>query len=230
MNALPLTFLLALLSAGGDEPQAKPAPQAASAQDPDRPAISAADLKALRETNIFAPKGIRRTPSASYSSSRVTPPAPYRQKPPVVTAIFLDLASQAPQVIVEDRNDSSHRYFKEPKFMKVGDEWGGVKVESISQDGAVFNKAGASKEVHLGDALPEIDARPLTSADDSNEGISDDGESPVPAETTTTTPSTLKVRKTAPESKTQTSEEQNRVLEEMRRKNNKKKNRPAADE
>ncbi len=229
MNLLTLTFLAGLLASDGDEPQAKPAPQAAAVQDPDRPAIAAADLKALRETNIFAPKGIRRTPPTSSTSSRGTPPAPYRQKPPVITAIFLDLASQAHQVIVEDRNDSTHRYFKEPKFMKVGDEWAGVKVESVTQESAIFNKAGVSKEVHLGEGLPESEAKLLSSADGSDEGIGDDGETPLPAESSTTPPSTSKFRKATPESKTQTSEEQNKVLEDMRRKN-KKKNRPGADE
>lgn len=220
MNLLTLTFLLGLLAAD-DEPQAKPVPTAAPAQDPDRPAIAAADLKALRDTNIFAPRGIRRTPPSTATSTRATPPAPYRQKPPVLTAIFLDLASQAHQVIVEDRNDSAHRHFKEPKFMKAGDEWAGVKVESITQDVAVFSKAGASKEVRIGEALPEIESKSLSSADGSEEGYGDDVE--------TTTPADPKIRKTLPETKTQTSEEQNRVLEEMRRKN-KKKNRPGSDE
>ncbi len=227
MNILTLTFLLGLLAADGDEPQAKPVPTAAPAQDPDRPAIAAADLKALRETNIFAPKGIRRTPPPStFSGTRTSPPAPYRHRPPILTAIFLDLASQSHQVIVEDRNDSTHRYFKEPKFMKAGDEWAGVKVESITQDVAVFSKAGASKEVRIGEPLPEIEAKPLSSTDVTDEGFSDDGETPAPAESST---SPSRIRKTSPESKTQTSEEQNRVLEEMRRKN-KKKNRPGADE
>jgi hypothetical protein len=229
MNLLTLTFLLGLLAADGDEPQAKPAPPAVP-QDPDRPAITATDLKALRDTNIFAPKSIkRRPPPVLPTNSRNLPPTPYKQKPPVVTAIFLDLASQTHQVIVEDRNDSTHRYFKEPKFMKAGDEWAGVKVESVTQESAVFNRAGVSKEVHLGEALPESEAKPLSSADGSDEGIGDDGETPLPSESSTTSPSTSKFRKAAPESKTQTSEEQNKVLEDMRRKN-KKKNRPGADE
>jgi hypothetical protein len=224
MNLLTLTFLMGLLAADGDEPQSKPPPAAAPAQDPDRPALSATDLKALRDTNIFAPRNAKRMPSRTTTSVRNTPPPPYRQKPPIVTAIFLDTASQAPQVIVEDRNDSTHRYFKEPKFMKAGDEWSGVKLESITQDAAVFSKSGASKEVHIGEALPEVEVKPPSSTDGTEDGVGDDGETPAPAD-----PSTSKVRKPAPESKTQTSEEQNRVLEEMRRKN-KKKNRPGSPE
>jgi hypothetical protein len=228
MNFLTLT-MLAFLTAGGDEPQAKPAPPVVPAQDPDRPAISAVELKALRDTNIFAPKGAKRAPRSTYSSPRSTaPPVPYKPKPPVVTAIFLDLASREHQVIVEDRNDSSHRYFKEPKFMKAGDEWAGIKIDSINQDKVVFIKGGASTDVHLGEALPEVEAKLLSTADPSEEGSGDDGESPVPAESTTS-PSPSKFRKTSTEPKTQTSDEQNRVLDEMKRKN-KKKNRPGADE
>jgi hypothetical protein len=222
MNLLTLTLLMGLFAADGDEPQSKPPPASAPAQDPDRPAISAADLKALRDTNIFAPRNVKRMPSRTVPSVRNTPPPPYKPKPPVVTAIFFDAASQAHQVIVEDRNDSTHRYFKDPKFMKSGDEWAGVKVDSITQDAAVFSKSGASKEVHIGEALPEIDAKPLSTTDGTDDSVSDDGEAP-------TDPSTSKVRKPAPESKTQTSEEQNRVLEEMRRKN-RKKNRPGTPE
>jgi len=229
MNALTLT-ILAVLAAAGDEPQAKPPPPAAPAPDPDRPAISAAELKALRETNIFAPKGSKRAPKSSYSSPRsTTPPPPYKPKPPLVTAIFLDLATKEHQVVVEDRNDSAHRYFKEPKFMKAGDEWAGIKIDSISQDKAVFTQGGVSKEIHLGESLPEVEAKLLSTADPSEEGSGDEGESPAPAESATTSPSTLKFRKTSTEPKTQTSDEQNRVLEEMKRKN-KKKNRPGADE
>jgi len=229
MNLLTLTFLLALRAAAGDEPQAKPAAPVAPAQDPDRPAISAVELKALRDTNIFAPKGAKRAPKANYSSPRSTaPPAPYKPKPPIVTAIFLDLASQSHQVIVEDRNESAHRYFKEPKFMKAGDEWAGIKIDSISQEKVVFSKGGASKDVRIGEALPEVEAKLLSTADPSEDGAGDDVESPVQAESATS-PSSSKFRKTSTEPKTQTSDEQNRVLEEMKRKN-KKKNRPGADE
>jgi hypothetical protein len=224
MNLLTLACLLGLLAADGDESQAKPAPPSAPAQDADRPAISATDLKALRDTNIFAPKNMKKRPPPTSGGTVKLPPAPYKQKPPVLTAIFFDAASKAHQVIVEDRNDSTHRYFKEPKFMKAGDEWAGVKIDTITQDVAVFSKGDASKEVRIGEALPEVDVKPPSSTDGSDDGVSDDGESPATAD-----PSTSKVRRPAPESKTQTSEEQNRVLEEMRRRN-KKKNRPGAPE
>jgi len=196
MNALTLT-ILAVLAAAGDEPQAKPPPPAAPAPDPDRPAISAAELKALRETNIFAPKGPKRAPKSSYSSPRsTTPPPPYKPKPPLVTAIFLDLATKEHQVVVEDRNDSAHRYFKEPKFMKAGDEWAGIKIDSISQEKVVFSKGGASKDVRIGEALPEVEAKLLSTADPSEDGAGDDVESPVPAESATS-PSSSKFRKTS---------------------------------
>jgi len=220
MTLWTLTILIGLLGADGDDAKPAPAPAPAAApstlppQDPDRSAVSAADLKALRETNIFAPKTVKRLAPrvTSTTSSRSSVPTPYRQKPPILTAIYLDLATNAQQVIVEDRNDSSHRYFKDPKFMRTGDEWAGVKIESITQDVAVFSKDGVSKEVRIGESLPETDAKPLSSTEGADEGANDDGETPASAG------SEAKPR-------IQTSEEQNRVLEEMRRRN-RKKNRP----
>ncbi len=241
---MTLAFLLAALGGVADEPQAKPAPTAAAAQDPDRPAISPTELKALRDNNIFAPKSAsKRPPRSKEGSISRSVPTPVRPKAPQVTAIFLDAASQAYQVIVEDRNDSSRRFFKDPKFMKAGDEWSGIKLESVTQDKAVFSRDGASKEVHIGEPIAEIDSKPLSAAAGDSEGF-DDGESPAPSDVTlpapsgsTTSPSSPGTSKksmyrsrteSAGDSKTVTPENQSRTLDEMKKRL--KKNRPADDQ
>lgn len=245
MISLMMAFLIGALAA--DEPQAKQAPPAAPAQDPDRPAISAVELKALRDNNIFAPKSaMKRGPRVDSRTGPKTPVAPVRPKAPQVTAIFLDSADQAYHVIVEDRNDSSRRFFKDPKFMKAGDEWSGIKLESVTQDKAVFSRDGASKEVRIGEGIAEIDAKPLSAAPAEGEGF-EDGDAPAPAEAVTlpapsgSTPSSPGASKksmyrsrseakpdSGGESKSLTPENQSRTLEEMKKRL--KKNRPADEQ
>jgi hypothetical protein len=232
MIDLTLALLLGVLGAAADEPQAKPAPPAAPAQDTDRPVIAASELKALRESNIFAPKSASKRPTRKDPTGPRTAPAPVKPKAPLVTAIFFDSVSQTYQVIVEDRNDSSHRFFKDPKFMKAGDEWSGIKLESVVQDKAVFSRDGDSKEVRIGEGIAEIDSKPLSAAVDS-EGF-DDAEAAVPAESSpapstgsTTVPSPSKKSmnrsRTEPktdsggDSKTLAPENQSKTLEEMKR-------------
>lgn len=209
MNVLTL-LLLSALAGAGDEPQVKPG---APVQDPDRPSLSLTELKALRESNIFSPRTVKRAPVRSErSSGRPSVPVPYKQKAPVVTGIFLDLATQSHRAIVEDRNDSAHRHFKEPKFMKAGDEWAGIKLESVTTEKAVFNKGGTMKEVHVGEPLPDSDEKPLSGAEPGEDVVADDGETPA-------------AKPARSETKTLTTEDQARTLEEMKRRL-KKKNRP----
>lgn len=223
MMSLTLMLLMSALAGAGDEPQVKPPSAPVSAQDQDRPTLSTTELKALRENNIFAPRGAKRLPPRPPPGSNgKTPPIPYRQKAPVVTGIFLDVASQAHQAIVEDKNDSTHKFFKEPKFMKVGDEWAGIKLESITQDKAVFNKGGTTKDVRIGESLPESEEKPLSAAEPSEDPIADDGEAP-PADA-------AKPQKSLrPESKPLTPETQSRTLDEMK-KRIKKNKRPGDNE
>lgn len=240
MMSLLLAVLLGALPA--DEPQAKPAPPAVPAQDPDRPTISAAELKALRDNNIFAPKAAsKRPPKRESGGTKSAPAAPIRPKAPLVTAIYLDAATQAYHVIVEDRNDASRKFFKEPKFMKAGDEWSGIKLESVTQDKAVFTRDGASKDVHIGEGIAEIDSKPLSAVTAENEGF-DDGDPAVPAEaasapsssTSPAAPGTSKKSmyrsrsESGGESKSATTENQSRTLEEMKKRL--KKNRPSEDQ
>lgn len=228
-----LIALSSLAGAGDDVPPSTPtAPAAVQAQDPDRPALSTTELKALRDSNIFSPRVVKPR-SSKERSNRITPAVPYRQKAPLVTGIFLDAVSQAHQAIVEDRNDSTHRYFKEPKFMKAGDEWAGVKLQSVTLDTAVFVKDGVSREVHVGESLPDGDEKPASAAESGDEAFPEDGEAP-PATPSTTPPPSSKVRKgpteaSAAEGKPMNPEAQQKTLDDMRRRL-KKKSRPGDNE
>jgi hypothetical protein len=230
MMAFGWMILIALAAAAGDEPQAKPAPPAAPAQDADRPVLSAVELKALRDNNIFSPKTVKRIKPPT-GPRKTEPPAQYHQKPPMVTGIFLDPKTQAPQAIVEDKNDSTHRYFKEPKFMKVGDEWAGIKLESLTQDKAVFIKGSASKDVRIGETLPETDEKPTSAlADPGDDAVADDGEIP-PGDAPASKIQKMSTRpeSSRPETKALTPEAQSRTLEDMK-KRLKKRTRPGDNE
>ena len=207
--------------------QAKPA-TAVEPQDPDRPAISASDLKALNENNVFSPHTKRRTPPSNYGSKTSRPPSPpAKPKPPAVTGIFFDLKTQDYLVIVEDRNTGSARFFKEPKFLKAGDEVLGIKVQSVTQEKAVFLKGETPKEAHVGDSLPETDAKPVgaatSSTDDSELG---DEEDPAPKKTVTVEgKDASKENSKSTESKSTDTRPTNDVLEELKKKNMKRRTR-----
>ena len=192
-----------------DVAQGKPA--AAPVQDVDRPVLSAADIKSLRDTNIFAPRNAKRKPPSSPSSSRgsrfESPATPAKPKPPVVTGIFFDGKAQAWLVVVEDRNESSLKQFKEPKFLKAGDEVGGLKVGEVTAEKASFLKGDTAKELKVGDPLP-VDDKAVSVA------ASDDPEAPPAAEV---------------EIKPVDAESNARVLEELKKKRGKK-DRPSNDE
>jgi len=102
--------------------------------------------------------------------------------------------------------------------MKVGDEWAGIKLESITPDTAVFNKGGTTKDVHIGESLPESEEKPLSATESSDDPIADDGEAP-PAD----------AAKSQKPVKTLTPETQTRTLEEMK-KRIKKNKRPGDNE
>ena len=83
-----------LLGVAADEMQAKPA--TAQTADPDRPPIAASEIKALRESNIFAPRSIKRAPKPkSFDRGPKAEAAPPKPKPPLVTGIFFDGKLQA---------------------------------------------------------------------------------------------------------------------------------------
>jgi hypothetical protein len=119
--------------------------QAAAAAD--RPPLPAAELKALKEANLFSPhrsKGADR-PYRRDERRTESRTEPARPKPPALTGIVFDAASGVHKALVEDRNAESLRRLKEPVFAKAGDEVLGFKVIEVS----------AEKELAPGDALPE---------------------------------------------------------------------------
>ena len=189
-------------------------PVAAPAQEVDRPALSAADIKSLRETNIFAPKNAKRktysSPSTSSRSARFeSSSTPAKPKPPVVTGIFFDGKAQAWLVVVEDRNETSLKQFKEPKFLKTGDEVGGLKVGAVTAEKASFLKGDSAKELKVGDPLP-VDDKAVSAASPAPDGP----EAPPAAEV---------------EIKPADAETNSKVLEELKKKRGKKE-RPSNDE
>jgi hypothetical protein len=132
-------------------------------QDPDRPTYSLADLKALREANVFAPhrsKSAARTSSPRREDRRETrveaPPA--RAKGLLVTGFIVDPATRTPRAVLEDRNDEKFRTLKEPLFAKPGDEAQGWKVEEVAVDQVVVSKAEVRKTLRLGESFPEPEA------------------------------------------------------------------------
>jgi len=213
---IDVSLILALLLQQGkplEASQSKPAAAAAPAQEVDRPSISAAEIKSLRDTNIFAPRNAKRKPpshppSSSRNSARVESSTPAKPKPPVITGIFFDGKAQAWLVVVEDRNESSLKQFKEPKFLKAGDEVGGLKVGVVTAERASFLKGDTAKELKVGESLP-VDDKAVSAA-----VPSDDPEAPPAAE--------AEIKPVDPETNT-------KVLDELKKKRGKKE-RPSNDE
>lgn len=221
---IDLILVLTLLAPGpkaGDELPAQsaksPVPAPPPAQEGERPALSAAELKLLKDTNIFAPRSTKRpryTPGSRDSKRTETPSTPAKPKPPVVTGIFFDAKAEMFLVVVEDKNVESLRMFKEPKFLKAGDEVVGFKVSAITADKATFVKGDVSKDLKVGEPMPGADGKPVSAApgtEDPEAAAPEEGVEP-------------KV-----EIKPQDAETNNKTLEEMRKKVGKK-NRPSRDE
>jgi hypothetical protein len=212
--------------AAGDELPAQsakspgPAPASAaaspSAQDGERPSLSAAELKLLKDSNIFAPRSTKRpryTPSSKDKGSRFESSTPAKPKPPVVTGIFFDAKVDTFIVVLEDKNSESLKLFKEPKFLKAGDEVVGYKVSAVTADKATFLKGDVSKDLKVGEAMPAADGKPVSAApgtDDPEVALDDGGEPKV------------EIKPQDPETNTKT-------LDEIRKKVGKK-NRPSRDE
>jgi len=210
---IDLVMVLTLMTLGDELPaqsgkSSKTAPPAAPAPAPvpdgERPSLSAAEVKLLKDSNIFAPKGTKKrysSPPRPPGGSK-EPAAPAKPKPPVVTGIFFDAKADTFLVVVEDKNtDSSLKLFKEPKFLKVGDEVVG------------FLKGDVSKELKVGEPMPGADGKPVSAAvtpEDPEAAPLPEGDEKV-------------------EIKPQDAETNTKTLDEMRKKVGKK-NRPLRDE
>jgi hypothetical protein len=205
-----ITLLTVVLMILGDEPQVKPTSVVQA--DADRPAIAASEIKALRDSNIFAPYGPKRKPPSSFSkSSKSEPVAAPKPKAPVVTGIFFDAKMKCYLVVVEDRNEASLRQFKDPKFLKSGEEVVGLKVGPVTAEKATFLKGEIAKELSVGDALPaELKATAAAATSDDPEAAPSDGEEKVDIKPLDT-------------------EEKNKVLDKMKKERGKK-NRPSNDD
>lgn len=221
---IDLILVLALALTGDELPaqsgkSSKAAPPSAPApaplQEGERPSLSMAELKLLKDTNIFAPKGTKKkytTGSKERSSGRSEVPAvPAKPKPPVVTGIFFDAKLDAFLVVVEDRNSDSLKLFKEPKFLKVGDEVVGFKVASVTGEKAMFVKGDLSKELKVGEPFPGVDGKPASTA------------------TTPEDPEAATEGEEKVEIKPQDAETNSKTLDEMKKKVGKK-NRPSREE
>lgn len=144
----------ALAALGAQEKSASPAPSAfVEPQDPDRPSLSSAELKSLLGTNIFSPRKVTRKPVAGVRGPEPVKEKP-KPKPPVVTGIILDPATQTYQVVVEDRNSERLKLLSEPKFLKAGDQVLVYTIDSIESEKVVVSWAGAHKELRVGESLP----------------------------------------------------------------------------
>ena len=111
-------------------------------------------------------------------------------------------------MVVEDRNEASLKQFKEPKFLKAGDEVGGLKVGVVTAERASFLKGDTAKELKVGESLP-VDDKAISAAPPS-----DDPEAPPAAE--------AEIKPVDPETNT-------KVLDELKKKRGKKE-RPSNDE
>ncbi len=136
--------------------------QAASAlppepQDLDRPTVSLDDFKGLRENNIFAPsKPARQESSRRHDSNGATPPS--KPKTPVVTGIVYDAKGREFRVLAEDRNsDAKLVVFTQPRFLKVGEEFLGYRIESVNQETVTVKAGETTAEIRAGDSFPEFD-------------------------------------------------------------------------
>lgn len=218
MILLPIVLGALLWSGPADESQGKSA-----SQDADRPVISSSEIKQLRENNIFAPRSVTLHPRpVNKSTGSHADSVSAKPKLPTVTGIFLDPKLNVYQIIVEDPNETALKQFKEPRFLKAGDEWGILKVESIEADHAVCKLGGEVRKLALGDSLPEGDWKSDAAPKTGEEEPGEDGDSKAPGGTPSTSPA---VRKSSDAAPPQSSEERSRVLEEMKRRNGKK-NRP----
>jgi hypothetical protein len=130
-------------------------------QDPDRPRYAEADLKSLRESNIFSPKGRSGASSGRRDErrpeTRTEPPPPARPKPIQVTGFILDPETKTSRAILEDKNDEKTRTLKEPLFAKAGDTAAGWTVEEVTSEQVTIVKDEDRKVLKVGESFPDPD-------------------------------------------------------------------------
>jgi hypothetical protein len=144
--------------APGEKPRIPSAPAQARTGDSDRPTLSDSQLKALHENNIFSPRRVKRVAKSSSSSEPVSIPADVQTKPrpPLVTGFIYDAKAACYVVVVEDRNGPSWKLFKEPKFLKEGEEVVGFHINSIRERSVVVTWGESTAELKVGEPFPDI--------------------------------------------------------------------------
>ena len=169
------------------------------------PAALRADLKALRENNIFSPKLTRderdrrdkakrssaETASGSDSKKGRSSVVEVAPRPPAVTGIIFNQKNRDYQALVEDRNEKN-KILSGPKFVQAGDELLGFVVEKVEKDQVVLRQGAATRALRIGDSLPDAGLKI----------------SPGPSSTSAKAP--------APEAKPVDEEAQKKVIEELR--------------
>lgn len=151
-------------------------------QSPDRPSISSAELKSLRENNVFSPHRTKPfEPRRSEARREERRPDPAKPKPLVVTGLFNDPDTGIPKAIVEDRNEERYRILQSPKFVVGGEEFAGFKIESVGADAVVVSRGDVTKECRLGDALPEAEAPAVPAPSGDSEAKSETAPAAAPA-------------------------------------------------
>lgn len=123
----------------------------------ERRPLALSEFEGLVANNIFSPAKVKR-PEVRSRPPYSTPsePAKPRPKPPVVTGFILEPGTTVYRVIIEDRNtDEKLKHFKEPKFLKAGDELLGWKVEAVGAQSATVRHGETVKELRTGESLPE---------------------------------------------------------------------------
>lgn len=133
----------------------------AQAAGGDRPPLPAADLKSLRESNIFSPYRAKGSERLSKREERRTETRTEAAKPKaaLLTGIVFDASLPGHKGLIEDRNEERLRVLKEPRFVKAGDEVLGFRVEEVGADRVRLTLPdGSSKDLAVGDALPAGEA------------------------------------------------------------------------
>jgi len=161
-----MTLILALVmqvapAVGNDEPK-KESPKAAQ-QPENAAALSAAEWKELRESNIFAPPKPKKPepkPREKDKPKEVTPPAPPPPKKLIVTGFFHDDPDKCFKVVIEDRTFKAGTDGKEGKYtfvgmkmLKAGDDVAGGKVGEVRIDSFDHTVGEAKKTYKAGEEL-----------------------------------------------------------------------------
>jgi hypothetical protein len=133
--------------------------------------VSEADLKRLKEHNIYSPRSPKREVridrdrrgGTSSSGPSSAPPVELKPKPPVLTGLVFDEKAGGHVALVEDRNpvparegDRDLRLFKEPRFLKAGDTLLVYTIETVTADSISLTQGEAKKELRVGESFPDI--------------------------------------------------------------------------